>query len=826
MLYRKIVSVCLCLLLCAAMLPLVFAAETTEAPAAEEPVSAAEAETTAAPAQPEKAEEAETPPAFAVNADGEIVLWQAGANEGLRILTPGRANETETAAAQLLVKYIAEITGFTPETGEAGTENYLSEYYADGNKGSFIVIRQTEADTPKGSFTVRAGADGNLYIEAADARGLMNGVYHYLREFCGVNVYSADVITIPEAAALTVPQDYQYDYTPVLEYADTDWLSPHDEAFAVANGLNGTYSPIGAVNGGSVKYITFCHSLTTSIVPQSELFESHPDYFSLQPDGKRTPDQLCLSNPNVVNRAIEDVLRLIDEGYDASAPLNIISVTQDDNQNYCTCENCAAIAERYGGQSGLMLWFVNQIAGAVAGSAHPDVLVDTFAYQYTRAAPQGIAPEKNVCVRLCSIECCFAHPLDDPACEENAVFMNDLRDWAQICNRLYIWDYTTNYSQTLGLFPDFGVLQENIRTFADNHVVGIYEEGAYYVGDCNTEFADLRAYLLARFLYDPYGADAAELRNGFLCAYYGEGGEEIGQFLDYITAHAGDEEGHLNIGSDMAETLHGVTKADVKTLDALWDTAYEKATAAGNEAAAARIDRSRTSWEYYKACNGFGEYRRGIFILRAIRANGALLEKLEQLGVTRYNESKSFSDIKPTSLLTPDQWDRGGAAGYVICLCMTLLMFLSALAAGLLGRRRSRALLILPVLAAAGIVLAVFSRQLFRAWENIPLYFLSMVLLCLLVGAFAPAASFARAGFGNQTLKQRLIAFGIGAGAAVAGYNIIVLIVNNLIFGGGQPGYAICFAFCWHCLLVIAANGYILFKLFSQRKNHVSAGRE
>ena len=84
-------------------------------------------------------------------------------------------------------------------------------------------------------------------------------------------------------------------------------------------------TPIPAAQGGFVNYITFCHSLTTSIVPATELLESNPEYFSLQENGQRTGDQLCLSNPNVVNRAIEDVLRLINEGYDDTAPLNISS---------------------------------------------------------------------------------------------------------------------------------------------------------------------------------------------------------------------------------------------------------------------------------------------------------------------------------------------------------------------------------------------------------------------------------------------------------------------------------------------------------------------
>lgn len=768
--------------------------------------SAAVEETTeeAQPAEQTEAPAAAEPETTAGISQKDTALWSSGSAKSLCILLSDRANDSETAAAELLADHLTQATGETPEILAVGTVDYLNKNGKNGSVSAYIVLSVTEGDAKTGSYTVKAGADGNLYIDANDARGLYNGVYAFLREFCGVNLYSADVKTVERVDRIVVPAGYEKSYVPALEYADTDWISPHDPDFAVANGLNGTYSPIPAEMGGKVNYITFCHSLTTSIVPADELLESNPEYFALQVNGKRTGDQLCLSNPNTVNRAIEDVLRLIDENYDETAPLNIISVTQDDNQDYCTCENCAAIAERYGGQSGLMLWFVNQIAEAVAASDHPDVVVDTFAYQYTRQAPTGIVPNDNVCVRLCSIECCFSHALEDPACEENAAFMQDLRDWAALSDRLYIWDYTTNYSETLGLFPDFGVLQKNIQTFVQNSVVGIYEEGAYYADACNTEFADLRAYLLARFLQNPDEADPVGLRDGFLAAYYGEGAAEIGEFLDYITNHAGDEEGHLSIGQDMATSLHGVTSKDVKTLDALWDAAYEKANAAGNTEAAERIDRSRTSWEYYKACAKVGQYRRGINVPGWIRANAALWEKLDSLGVTRYNEGKSMDEVTRTYLLIPSEWGEISGVWYVICICTVVAALLFSILAALVCFRKYKLTVLLPVIAVALVPLGAITRKVFLRWENVGLYFVLMLVMGLLVSLYAVFTAWAMGGFAKMTAKKLAISYGVGAMIALGVYNIIIIIVNNVMFKGCEPGYAICVGLSWFAFLIFA----------------------
>ncbi|MBQ2528892.1 MAG: DUF4838 domain-containing protein, partial [Treponema sp.] len=51
---------------------------------------------------------------------------------------------------------------------------------------------------------------------------------------------------------------------------------------------------------------------------------------------------------------------------------HIITLAADDNYLYCRCENCAALAEQYGGQSGIMIWFVNQIAADI-GRDYPDL---------------------------------------------------------------------------------------------------------------------------------------------------------------------------------------------------------------------------------------------------------------------------------------------------------------------------------------------------------------------------------------------------------------------------------------------------------------------
>ena len=740
---------------------------------------------------------------FTALAAGEGTITLFDADTPLFILLPETPDESVTAAAETLADYLEQITGKRPQTltnlRGAPDGAAISLGYAEALQGQ-----------PKGSYTLRADAGSPIfYIEAADARGLFNGVYGFLRRVCGVEIYAADVKRVPRAEKIEAETPYTFSYTPTLEYADTDWLSPHDLEFALANGLNGTYSPIESVYGGKVNYIWFCHSLTNGIVPEGELFESHPEYFALTKNGKREATQLCLSNPEVVERAISDVKNQLAQSYDPDAALNIVSVTQDDNQDYCLCENCTAIANRYGGQqSGLMLWFVNQIAEAIEPE-YPDVVVDTFAYQYTRQAPTGITPRDNVCVRLCSIECCFSHALDDPACERNIKFMKDLEDWSKISNRLYVWDYTTNYSQTLGVFPDFGVMRRNIDVFRSHSVVGIYEEGAYYAGQCNVGFVDLSAYLLSCFMRDEMTAEEErELTKGFMDTYYGgtEAGAAMLEILDIITAHAGDEDGHLGIGQSMKSSLYSLSNKDAEHIDDLWQTALEAANANGDTAAAERIERSRLAWRYYEACACKGAFKSPLPFIGNVKENRALINDLLAAGVTRYNEGRTLGDMKLSPYDTPDRWGNTDTGAIIAALIGTAVIALLTLLTAIVALRKKHpvcALLLVLLLIAAAIT-GAFASKLFIEWDNLPLYGFVDALMLLSVFGFFMIAAWAKNGCELPKGKKLVGTVLIGLTVAALPYELIVLLINTIIYHSHEPTCSIALSsFCQMAVIAV-----------------------
>ena len=511
-------------------------------------------------------------------ADSDIII---GADYRVVFSSP----ELQPAAGKL-ADYISKVTG-----------NRLS--VSGDTDSEKAVILQTDGGKISNGFNIAAKGD-SVFISGSSLSQTVRGVYAFLEKFCGVNCFTSE-IAVYSLDEIRVPSGTDYSYAPYFEYTDTDWLSPKNTEYSLFNGLNGSqYRKIPAEFGGTVSYISgFGHTLTNQFCSKDKYFESHPEYFSLNM-GRRKANQLCLSNPEVLEIVTEEVFELLRKKHNPEADLQIISLTQNDNIFFCRCAKCRAIDKKYGSHAGTMLEFVNAIARKVKEAGYDNVVLDTFAYRYTRAVPHGIAPEDNVCVRLCSIECCFSHPLDDPSCKTNVSFMKDLKGWSEICKRLYIWDYCTNYSNFTGIFPDFGTLQKNMQIFYEHNVKGVYEEGNYTMNTCDTEFGELRAYLISKLYQNPY-RDLKADRDAFLAAYYGAGGEYVGEFLDIITENAPKK--HLGIYQPMTSTL-SLSSKQIAECDKLWEKAEEAAEAE----AKINVRNSALSWRYWKMKNRASEF--------------------------------------------------------------------------------------------------------------------------------------------------------------------------------------------------------------------------
>jgi hypothetical protein len=473
------------------------------------------------------------------DAPGGVALVENGKSDYV-IVTAANASPSEKHAAAELQRFIREISGAElPIVTDAGN---LQEHEIILGQNAHLKPAGVEIDFTKlgnEGFTIRT-SDERLIIAGSALRGTIYGVYTFLENYLNCRWFSSRLSRIPENPTVVLAQidDTQ---VPVFEYRDDYYTDAFDGDWSARNRMNSSIASLKERHGGKVNYFPFVHSFYT-LLPPDKHFAEHPEYYSEQ-NGKRFVEggQLCLTNPDVVRLAIEQVKQWIRERPEVS----IISISQNDSGDFggeCQCAKCKAMDESEGSPSATVVNFVNQIAEAVEKD-HPGVAIDTLAYRYTRKPPKTIRPRPNVIIRLCSIECCFSHPLD--ACPENASFVADIQAWAKICNRLYIWDYVTNFANYLMPFPNFNSLAPNIRFFARNNVRGVFEEGNYAKGGCG-EFAELRAYVLAKLLWNPE-YDVNKAVTEFMETAYGPAAPAIRRYFDILHTKAREKDVHTGI---------------------------------------------------------------------------------------------------------------------------------------------------------------------------------------------------------------------------------------------------------------------------------------
>lgn len=468
-----------------------------------------------------------------------------------------------------------------------------------------IYLEQTD-DSQEG-FTIEV-SDNEISIRGG-SRGVIYGTYEFL-ERMGCRFFTETCEYVPRQKECSLEKCSDL-INPVLKNREHYHQSSKNIRYALKSRLNGSYTEIPLELGGKNDYAWFCHSFEELCNPK-EYYEQHPEFFSLVPaydlsdekvrqsfyedlkkiDAEKAdkmlekfsmkndsyltavefkqlkmevpsyfPElgkyrlfdrtQLCLTNPDLLVLAKKKVRELIKE----KPNCKIISISQNDWENPCQCDNCKKVDEENESYSGTVLSFVNEIAKDIEDD-YPDYFIDTFAYLYSRKAPSKVKARDNVIVRLCSIECCFTHPMG--TCDDyfgttnpNGVkqnFADDVKEWNKCCSNLWIWDYTTNYSHYMAPHVNWKTLQPNLQFLVENGVSGMMEQGNYSF-DGGTDLNELRSYLIGKLMWDP-NCDVEKHKREFLNYYYGPAGEHLNSYIELLCSKVEKENIHCGFAYD------------------------------------------------------------------------------------------------------------------------------------------------------------------------------------------------------------------------------------------------------------------------------------
>lgn len=593
-----------------------------------------------------------TPPSVTT----EMVIVDNGVSE-YYIVTAENPDECIVTATEELQTYIEKISG-------AKLDIVTESNFSEGSKAfiigeteleeSIVTIDRSEIKTDG----FRLYSDGNYFVIAgADSRGTLYGVYTFLEEYLGVRWFTPTLEVVPENEDIIVDADIDRTVEPSFSVRRNDCAGTND-AHRARTKMNVSFWQPATAYGGALTYVVWDASLP-SLVPDS-LFAEHPEYFALQKDGTRSTDHVCLTHPDVLDITIASVREKIDAN---TVGAKYVHIGQKDNQNYCHCESCEALYEKYGSVCAPTLIFTNNLADAL-DEDYPDFMFTFFAYLETERPPQDLSLKcnKNVAPVLCGLHsACRSHPLTECGHEDvqeetlltaygehEPIIAEDFLNWTKVAETTYIYDYTINFLNVAQFFSNFGTMQSTMKYMHDIGITGYI----YNCGDGHyAAFNELRNYLLTKLQWD-VDCDVEYHMMDFIKAYYGEDAAPyIKEILDIqtaqiaATAHAFDFDWHYQSGY---YPIHTISK-----LDRLWKKALN---ADITDEQRFNVEVANLSWEYFKANQFLDEY----FFLNPFRlkANEELYDAFKSHGISRVSsfglipENKEDVDF----MLRPFNW--------------------------------------------------------------------------------------------------------------------------------------------------------------------------
>lgn len=562
------------------------------------------------------------------------------------IVTADDADECIMTAVNELQTYVEKISGVKLDC--------VNESSFSGGKA--IVLGNTDIASADTSGLKDDGfrlySDGEHFvISGSTSRGTLYGVYTFLEEYLGVRWFTPELEVVPENEDIVI--DASLDRTVEPSFAvRRNSQAGADDTYRARTKINVSFYYDAPEYGGAMTWVMWDVTLDR-LVPDA-LFSEHPEYFAMNPDGTRTTDHVCLSNPDVLTVAVDNARQaIIDCEYDAK----YIHIGQKDNSNYCYCEKCSALYEEYGSVSAPTIIFTNAFADAL-DDEFPYMTFTFYAYGETDRPPQkgDLRCNDNVVPVLCQLHrACRNHPItecgaideqnptfDSLFVEQDTMVAKDHAKWVEIADRTFIYDYTINFINSAMFFSNFETLQSTMKYMHDIGITGY----VYNCGDGHTAaFNELRNYLLCKLQWD-VNADVEYHMMDFMKAYYGEeAAPYIKEILDVqtahskATAHAFDFSWHYQAGFYSPQ---GVNK-----LDELWEIALN---ADVTDEQKFNIEVDNLSWEYFKANQFIGKYsflnplrmQANEELYDAFRAHG--IDRVSSFGLIPEKEDINFMD--------------------------------------------------------------------------------------------------------------------------------------------------------------------------------------
>jgi len=315
--------------------------------------------------------------------------------------------------------------------------------------------------------------------------------------------------------------------------------------------------------------------------------EKEPELFALY-RGKRHGRQLCLSNPEVLRRAIETTKAYFRKHPDSPW----IGMGPGDGGGFCECARCKAldggdydplynhvsVTDRYVG-------FFNRVLEGIADE-FPDKKLCFYAYHAYIRPPVRVKPNRRIVPAFAPIGYCRVHGMSNPICPERGYVRTLVEGWKPLVDELYERGYYYNLACPGFPFNKIHAIRDEVRIYKQLGVVGWRVETVPNWGSSSPSI-----YLAAKLFWDA-DADVDALKRDFYAKFFGPAAEPMGRYLEATIAALRDGNYHTGCSYNMPDFYPALLRERLRgDLD-------EAARRAGAAPYAARVAAFRLTFDF------------------------------------------------------------------------------------------------------------------------------------------------------------------------------------------------------------------------------------
>ena len=319
-------------------------------------------------------------------------------------------------------------------------------------------------------------------------------------------------------------------------------------------------------------------------------FEAHPEYYSLV-DGKRVKHQLCVSNPEVVRLAAQQVKAW----FRAHPQEPWIGLGPNDGSGFCECASCRALdggdwdpfsnersmTDRY-------VWFFNQVLAGIQDE-FPERKIAFYAYHTYMRPPVKTKPDPRIVPALAAIALCRVHGPDNPVCPEKSYWVWLAREWKKLLPDVYDRGYWFNLADPGFPFSEVHRLRSEVPLGRRLGLAGWRVETVHHWA-CETP----SLYIAGRLMWNA-GADVDALLRDFNEHFFGPAAGPMGRYLQLMDAALANADYHTGCSWDMPHFYPaGLREQALRLL-------REAGGAAGSGITAERVRLFQLSFDYVDA---------------------------------------------------------------------------------------------------------------------------------------------------------------------------------------------------------------------------------